>query len=71
MKKILFFAAALAVVSLASCGNGEKAETTVDSDTIVAAQVEVATGVDSLGDSVAAVAAEVVEAVVPAAEEGK
>lgn len=71
MKKILFFAAALAVVSLASCGNGEKNAEAVDSDTIVAAQVTVAEGVDSLGDTIAAAAVEVAEAVVPAAEEGK
>lgn len=68
MKKILFFAAAVAVVALASCGKGEKGEA-VDSDTVVAVEQEVAEGVDSLGDTVAAVATEAVEAVVPAAEQ--
>lgn len=71
MKKILFFAAALAVVSLSSCGKGEKGEA-VDSDTIVATEVEVAEGVDTLAngavDTVVAVAGAAAEDVVPEAK---
>lgn len=65
MKKILFFAAAVAVISLASCGKGEKAETTVDSDTIVELVGGVQESVDSLGDTIVNGAVEAVEAVVP------
>lgn len=71
MKKILFFAAALAVVSLASCGNGEKGEA-VDSDTVVVAEVVDSVAVDSVNDSTAVVTEEVAaaaaEAVVPEAK---
>lgn len=71
MKKILFFAAALAVVSLASCGKGDKAAEAVDSDTVVVAEEVVSAAVDtvdSVADTVVTVAAEVAEGVVPAAK---
>lgn len=75
MKKIMFFAAAFAAVALASCGNGEKAEGTADSDTIdvVEAATEVIP-VDTVGDSIQAVvetAVEGVQAVVPATDDVK
>lgn len=69
MKKILFIAAAVAVVSLASCGKGEKGEA-VDSDTIVAVETIVTEAVDTAtNDTVVAAATEAVEAVVPATEQ--
>lgn len=69
MKKILFFAAALAVVSLASCGNGEKGEA-VDSDTVVVEEVQVVEAVDTTaGDTVVAAAVDAAAEVVPATAE--
>ena len=63
MKKVLFFAAALAVVSLTSCGKGDKnAEATdstantevggVPADTVVTAEGVVTGSVDANGDTI-------------------
>lgn len=63
MKKVLFFAAALAVVSLTSCGKGDKnAEATdstantevggVPADTVVTAEGVVTDSVDANGDTI-------------------
>ena len=63
MKKVLFFAAALAVVSLTSCGKGDKnAEATdstantevggVPADTVVTAKGVVTGSVDANGDTI-------------------
>lgn len=63
MKKVLFFAAALAVVSLTSCGKGDKnAEATdstantevggVPADTAVTAEGVVTGSVDANGDTI-------------------
>ena len=63
MKEVLFFAAALAVVSLTSCGKGDKnAEATdstantevggVPADTVVTAEGVVTGSVDANGDTI-------------------
>lgn len=63
MKKVLFFVAALAVVSLTSCGKGDKnAEATdstantevggVPADTVVTAEGVVTGSVDANGDTI-------------------
>lgn len=63
MKKVIFFAAALAVVSLTSCGKGDKnAEATdstantevggVPADTVVTAEGVVTGSVDANGDTI-------------------
>lgn len=70
MKKILFVAAAVAALSLASCGNGDKDANAQDSDTIIEVDaMQSVTPVDTLGDTVVAVVNTVVDAaegVVPA-----
>lgn len=70
MKKMIFAAAALAAVSLAACGNGEKNDSAADSDTIIELQGQTTvTPIDTIGDSIEAVVNTVVEgaaAVVPA-----
>lgn len=70
MKKILFAAAALATISLASCGNGEKSDSNADSDTIdFAAEQTTVTPIDTVGDTVQAIVEQAVavgQEVVPA-----
>lgn len=70
MKKLIYAVAALAAVSLAACGNGEKDNSAADSDTVLEiAGEQTITPVDTVGDTVTAVVNTVVEAaegVVPA-----
>ncbi len=54
MKKLVLFAAVVLSMSVMSCGKGEKAEATVDSDSLAAAEQVLPADTAAAADTVAA-----------------
>lgn len=67
MKKVLFCAAAVAMLGLASCGSKtDKAADTASLDTLIEVETETVVATDSDSNTAVAEAAEVAQEIVPA-----